>query len=641
VKSPTAFPRLSAEGRIGTCLLRNRLIMPLYPTKYATDSLVNERMIEFYRARARGGVAMIVLDCPCLDYPAAYKGPQELRFDEPAYAETILRLLEAIHAEGAKAFMQLNYPKERFFDRQVPGAKLKGDRWVAPLAKVMTSEEAGDIIGIMARGAARARELCYDGVEIQASYGDFISQLLSPLSNKRTDEYGGSLENRVRFLISLIREVKKQAGDDYPLMVKLVCDEFIEGGLTLEESTLIAEHAARAGADAILASGGNKTTKAMTIPTHYQPAATLLHLARGIRRAVTTPVIAIGKINTPELAEKILEEGEADFIAMARPLIADPDLPRKAMEGRAEDIRRCLYDLEDCADKGVKGIGRTCTVNPFAGLEYRMKVTPAETRKKIVVIGGGPAGMQAAVTARERGHEVVLFEKEETLGGQLRLASRAPFKGEMEDELRYLEHRVDESGVRTRCGREATVGDVLAEKPDAVIVAVGSRDFRPSLPGAEEPFVFNARAVFEGLSVPGERVTVIGGGDIGCETADLLSEQGKKVVVIEASDEVMRRMKELPRQVLSDRLKAKGVTVITGARVTSIAKGLVTVDDGKGGSSQIENDSVIVAIGSVPSDSPASSLGESVREIHVVGDAREPGNLGSALRSATETALKL
>lgn len=361
------FPHLFQKGKIGTCILRNRLIMSLYPTKYSVDSRVNERMIEFYRERARGGVAIIVLDCPCLDFPNAYKGPNELRFDTSDFAEGIKALLGAIHEQGSKAFMQLNYPKERIFDHEVNGSKQKGNEWVASLVKIMTAEDAENIIEIMANGAKRARELGYDGIEIQASYGDFISQILSPLSNKRNDEYGGNLENRARFLTTLIKAVKQKAGNDYPVIVKLVCDEFSNGGLTLNETTVIAGLIAQSGCDAILASGGNKATKNMTIPSHYLPAGSLVHLARAIKKAVDIPVIAIGKINTPELAEKIIMENGADFIAMARALIADPYLPDKAKKGQIEDIRGCVYCLEDCADKGVKGIGRSCSVNPFAG----------------------------------------------------------------------------------------------------------------------------------------------------------------------------------------------------------------------------------------------------------------------------------
>src|SRR4030067_1364631 len=244
------FPHLFQEGRVVTCTLKNPLIMSLYPTKYATDSSVNKRMVEFYRERARGGVALIVLDCPCLDYPRAYKGSNELRFDSPEYAEGIKTLLKEIQDEGTKAFMQLNYPKERVFDHEIPGSKQKGDAWVASLVKSMTSEEVEEIIDIMAKGAQRARELGYNGIEIQASYGDLISQLLSPLTNKRTDEYGGSLENRARFLLQLVKAVKNAAGEDFPVMVKLVCDEFVDRGLNSEESTIIAKSIADSGRDA-------------------------------------------------------------------------------------------------------------------------------------------------------------------------------------------------------------------------------------------------------------------------------------------------------------------------------------------------------------------------------------------------------
>ena len=386
------FPHLFQEGKIGTCLLKNRLIMSLYPTKYSTDSKVNERMIEFYRERARGGVSMIVLDCPCLDFPKAYKGPNELRFDTPEFAGRIKHLLNVIHTEGAKAFMQLNYPKERISGNEIPGAKQKGNVWVAPLAKIMTSEEAREILGIMTRGANLAREIGYDGIEIQASYGDFISQLLSPLSNKRTDEYGGSIENRARFLLDLIKSVKGEAGEDYPVMVKLVCDEFVEGGLTIKETAVIAQLIEQSGGDAILATGGNRATKRMTIPSHYLPPGPLIPLAMGIKKAVNIPVIAIGKINTPELADRVIREKDADFVAMARELIADPYLPEKAESGAVEDIRICLSDLGDCADKGVQGLGRSCSINPFSGQEYRLKITPALKRKRIVVVGGGPGG---------------------------------------------------------------------------------------------------------------------------------------------------------------------------------------------------------------------------------------------------------
>jgi 2,4-dienoyl-CoA reductase-like NADH-dependent reductase (Old Yellow Enzyme family) len=368
------FLNLFSPGRIGQCDLKNRIIMPLFPTKYAEESKVNQRMMAFYRARAEGGVALIVLDCPCLDYPRAYKGPQELRFDDESHASGISELLHVIHSEGAKAFMHLNYPKERAFKEQVPGAKKKGDLWMVPLANAMSRQEANEIVEIMANGAKRAREIGYDGVEIQASYGDLIAQILSPLFNKRTDEMGGSLENRTRFLIQLIQNVKASAGQDYPVMLKLVCEEFVHGGLGIDEACQIARLVEKAGADAIVANAGNKKTKYRTIPSHDSPPAPLVDLAAQVKASVSIPVVAIGKINGPPLAEEIIDRGKADFVAMARALIADPDLPQKAASGKMDDIRGCVYCLEDCAEKGAPGIGRCCTVNPFAGMEYSWKV---------------------------------------------------------------------------------------------------------------------------------------------------------------------------------------------------------------------------------------------------------------------------
>jgi 2,4-dienoyl-CoA reductase (NADPH2) len=636
------LPHIFQEGKICTCLLKNRLIMSLYPTKYSTDSRVNERMIEFYRERARGGVAMIILDCPCLDFPKAYKGPNELRFDVDEFADGIKNLLKIIHEEGAKVFMQLNYPKERIFDHEAPEAKQKGNVWVAPLAKIMTSDEAKQIISLMAKGAKKARELGYDGIEIQASYGDFISQLLSPLSNKRTDEFGGTLENRTRFLTELIKSVKHEAGNDSPVIVKLVCDEFIEGGLNLEESTVIAQLIEKAGCDGIIANGGNKGTKRMTIPSHYMPAGTLVHLASAIKKAVNIPVIAVGKINTPELAEKILSGNDADFVAMARALIADPYFPEKAKAGMIEDIRTCLSDLEDCSDKGVKGLGRSCTVNPFSGQEYRFKITPSKKKKKVIIVGGGPGGIQSSIIASQRGHEVILYEKNKSLGGQLRLACIAPFKEGIKGFCKYLENSLVKSGTKVILGTSISSEEILSQKPDAVIIASGSKSCMPKIPGINKPFVYDVRAVYERPDIDfGTDIVIIGGGDIGCETADMLASKSKHVTIVECCEELLNRMKEIPREELLKRLKEHSVTILTCCKVTGIEQGRVFIEGKDAGRKELKADSVIVAVGSIPENALFYSLQGKVKEIYVIGDSKEPGNLGSALRSATEVGLKV
>ncbi|MBI5740743.1 MAG: FAD-dependent oxidoreductase [Nitrospirae bacterium] len=641
------YSHLFQEGNIGACRLRNRVIMPLYPTKYPTDSRVNDRMLAFYRERAGGGVAMIVLDGFCLDYPSLYKGRNELRADGPSYIEGIKELLKVIHGEGAKAFMHLNYPKERMSDTEVSGAKQKGDKWVLPLANNMTSEEAYAIIDTMAKGASKAKELGYDGVEIQASYGDLISQLLSPLTNRRTDEFGGPPENRARFLIDLIKWVKEAAGNDFPVMLKLVCDEFVPGGVTVKDSIETIRMAVSAGADAILANAGNKSTKNMTIPSHYTPPGALVNIAAEIKKAVDIPVIAIGKINTPESANEIIGEGKADFAAMARALVADPRLPQKALEGRREEIRGCIYCLQDCAQSGVPGFGRGCTVNPFAGQEYLSEIRTAEKKKKIAIIGGGPAGMQAALIASQRGHEVKLYERKDTLGGQFLFAAMAPFKDEVSELLRYLNYMLSISNVNVVLNTAAGVHEIAALGPDAVILATGSRSRMPDIPGADLDFVHDVREVYESsvlmpyLHSPGRRIVILGGGDIGCETADMLAGEGRDITIVEILPDALSKTKDIPKEDLLKRLKRGNVKIMTETEAVSIEPGKVRIKDKGGNLSFLPADSVIVSIGIVSENFLSQPLKEKIPEVYAIGDAAEPGNVGTALRSALKAALSV
>ena len=634
------FDHLFLSGSIGQCELKNRIIMPLFPTKYATDSRVNSKMLGFYQARARGGAGLIILDCPCLDYPRTHKGNNELRFDTEEFREGIRELLSIIHAENAKAFMHLNYPKEKTLDLEVPGAKKDGDRWVVPLVNHFSTIEAEEILSIMSMGAVQARELGYDGVEIQASYGGFIAQLLSPLSNKRTDSFGGPLAQRSKFLLDLIKNVKAAAGADFPVLVKLVRDEFVPEGFSIVEAKQVALWAEQSGADAIVANGGNKKTRHISIPTSDSRPTPLLGLAEQLKQTVDIPVVAIGKIDRAELAEEILTEEKADFVAMARSLIADPELPNKARTGKSDQIRFCVHCMEDCLQKGAKGYGRCCIVNPFAGSEWTWQIESASPTKKILVIGGGPAGIQAALISSQRGHDTELWEGTKSLGGQATLAHIAPFKDEMAHAIQFLVRSIENSDVRIRFNQVGSVDKILNYQPEVAIVATGAIPSSVPIPGIGKEMVLSSRKLYVVQPDLGNHIVILGGGDIGCETADWLARPGRKISIVEVMPELLNRMKKIPKQRLLERLGDKKVDIYTNTTPLIIADDHVLVKRDEE-NFKIDADNVILATNASPNSALADELKNIFEQVEVVGDAIEPGNIGSALRSATEVALRI
>jgi len=635
------FPNLFSPVKIGALELRNRLIMSLYPTKYPTDGQVNDRYIEFWRARAGGGVAMIVLDGGCLDYPAAYKGGPELRMDTDEQAAGLKQLLAAVQSEGARAFMHLNYPAGLACEAGTPGAREKKGRWVLPLVGGATADQLAQVVKAYGAGAARAREIGYDGVEVQASWGDLVAQFLSPLSNKRTDEYGGSLENRSRLLIEIIGQIKRAAGGDFPLQIKFVTDELVSGGFGLDEAKQMAGALEAAGADSILVNVGNKKTKKQTVPPHSLPPGVSVSYAAALKSAVKIPVIAMGKINSPVLAEEILSSGRADMVAMTRALIADPDLPNKAAAGRPEDIRGCIYCLDDCADKGVSGLGRACVNNPLAGLEYEIKIEPAGQVRQVWVIGGGPAGMQAALTAAGRGHRVKLFEATSVLGGQFLLAPLAPFKAEVAEVLRWLEVQIAKSSVEVELNHHIDADEILMAKPDVVIIAVGSEPKRPPLPGVDAPNVYSVKDYLARGVKPGRDIVVIGGGDAGCELAERAADEGSRVTILEVAAEILMNTKSVPRADMLSRLGAKNVAILTAAAAAAIQPGEVLAIDKDGRQIRLPADTVVYSVGNSPVRGLYHDLQGKISEVFLVGDAEEPGNVGHALRTALRVAASL
>lgn len=621
-------------ARIGRMELRNRMAMPPMVTNYGTaDGFVTDRTRCYFEARARGGVGLVIVETTYV-HPRGRAFSNQLGISDDAFIPGLERLSSAIHSQGARAAIQLHHGG-RMADTLLTGEEPVGPSLLAgpggDMPRELTVSEIGRLVEYYARAAVRAKRAGFDGVELHAAHGYLIDQFISRSSNKRKDEYGGDLPNRARFLVEIIRAIRAAAGKDFAVWPRINGRQYgMRATTPLEEAQQVARMAQEASADAIhVSAGGPLAPVGLTTPK-FVPAV-IADLAEGIKKAVTVPVIAVGRI-TPEAGERMLREGKADLIAVGKGLLADPDLPNKARAGRLEDINPCIICmscLEDLRRPGITGI--RCRVNPDLGREGEVKTSPAERTRKVLVVGGGAAGMEAAIAAALRGHEVTLWEKESRLGGQLVAASVPPHKDRMETLRAFLQTQLEKRGVRVEAGRQATAADIEEMKPDVVVVATGAKPKVPDIPGLPGAHAVQAVDVLEGKAEVGERVVVIGGEVVGCETAEYLAEKGKRVTVTRRGPEMATGVGPRVRPYLLDRLDKLGVTLLTGVTYHEVtARGLLLTTS-EGEKKTIEADTIVLAAGAVPERGPASELEARSLRAYFVGDCVRPRTVREAI----------
>jgi 2,4-dienoyl-CoA reductase-like NADH-dependent reductase (Old Yellow Enzyme family)/thioredoxin reductase len=645
------YKKLLEPISIGTLELKNRMAMAPMSTGYANDNDgVSQQCIDYFVERAKGGVALIIVGCVVVEGEVGKilaPSPQ-LRLDHFKYVAGFNRLVDAIKDHGAKTAIQLCHAGRQTGLEITGGVQpiAPSDVLATPFlglipgtdARAMTVEEIKQMENAYAAAALRSKRAGFDAVLIDGGAGYGIAQFMSPFVNKRTDEYGGDLQGRMRFPLRIIEKVKAEVGDDYPLLFDLPANEFIEGGITPEESRLMAQLLEKAGILAFRIHPGLWENYYYGIPPACIPRAVHAELAKGIKDSLKNAKVMVGhRINNPELAEEVLEKDQADVILLGRSLIADPEFPRKAAEERPEDICKCIACNIGCIGRLFLGIPISCTVNPMMGKEMEYKIIHADRPKKVLIVGGGVAGMEAARVAAMRGHRVTLVEKSDRLGGQARIAAIPPFKYEIRGVVEYYETQLNKLGVKVELGKEMKTTDVLDRRPEAVIIATGAQPIDSiNLPGAKNNQVVTAWDVLTEKANIGQKVVILGGGFVGLETAEFLAAQGKEVTVLEMLPEVGMDLEAFSRVLAMPRLAAAGIKLYTDTKADEITREGVRAGDQK-----FAGETVVLAIGHKACNSLVAQLKDLVPELYVIGDCYKPRKMISAIHEGAKVARQL
>jgi len=644
--------------KVGTLELRNRVVLTPAGTNDCSgpDYFVSELLIAYHAARAKGGCGLNIVEVTSIEPRAcSIVGAPAIWSDKhiPGWRA----LANAVHAQGGKVFCQLAHQ-----GRQTTSAMIGGRQIVGPSAhpapsnmevpKELTIEDIEELYQFYAEAARRAREAGLDGVEVHSAHDYLPSQFLSAISNKRTDEYGGTLEARTKFTATILNHIRAKVGTDYTVGVRIVGREVYKGGRTPAESQVVARILENAGYDYISISGGIIQTANIMVAPIGTPPGTWVEDAATVKKVVKIPIMVASQLGDPHFAELVLEQGKADMIGMLRPQWAEPELVKKMAAGRFDDICPCTY-CTTCLDKTAGAEPAWCQTNPAFGREYEPgwdTLIPAAKPKKVMIVGGGPAGMEAARVAALRSHKVSLYEKADRLGGQLHLACIPPGMQVYATLTKYLATQVKKAGVSVNLNTEVTPALVNQVKPDVLIVATGAGPAIPNIKGVDKPNVITAHDVLRSKKTPAEmaKIAVIGGGLVGCETADYVSERGdflwnprREVTIIEMLPDIAMDAIAGPRSFLLKRLREDDVQWITSATVKEILDdGVVYEKDGKEESLH-GIDTVILAVGAKAVDSLSIKAKGKVPEVYVIGDAREPRRIVNATQEAGEIARKI
>jgi 2,4-dienoyl-CoA reductase-like NADH-dependent reductase (Old Yellow Enzyme family)/thioredoxin reductase len=645
------FPKLFAPGKIGSLELPNRVVFAATSSELADkDGFVGDDLVEYYAERARGGAGLLVVEATYVEQEGKRLHHNAMLHDD-CFIPGLRKVVDATHAEGAKIALQLNHGgRESIPDvsGSVPLAPSPipsqftgvGD---AVIPKELTAGEIDRIVERFAEAARRSRDAGFDAVELHAAHGYLIGEFLSPDSNKREDAYGGSVQGRAYFCVRLIEAIKARLGADYPVIVRMNGRDHVRDGLELDDAVEMAALFEAAGADSISVSGGVHASRPyMVVPGMSVDRGCYVGYGDAIRKRVTVPVMVVGRINTPELAEQILEDGLADFICLSRALIADPHFPAKAKAGRTETIAPCIA-CNECIATVHRHKGLACTVNPMVSRELELKPLLALTpeARRVVVIGSGAAGLSAAVMAARRGHDVHLFERENAIGGQLLLAHQPPHRGEIKNALRYFTSEVERLGIPVNLNCSFSADDARALKPEAIIVATGASSVQPDIPGSDLPLVRSGWRVLAGSETTGHTCVVVGGGLVGIEVADFLADQGKKVIMVVRS-ELLKKAVHADRVYYLDRIAELNIEVLAGMELLAVGPNSIEIrPEGRVRRTLHDIDNVIFCTGYASRKAETGGLEGLGIPVHYAGDVGGPRKFFQAIEEGTLTALRI